>query len=95
MRPIAPTPPLRLLLAVVLIAAQAVAFAHDVDESAHPAQTVCDLCVAGHALGSAAAGGEVQCSLQRSGASHGLPSAVVQPTGPSHQPRQRAPPVSC
>lgn len=45
-----------LLVVLLLVAGQSLAFAHGVDEASHPAKTVCDLCIAGHPLGAAAGG---------------------------------------
>lgn len=44
------------LVVLLLVAGQSLAFAHGVDEASHPAKTVCDLCIAGQPLGAAAGG---------------------------------------
>lgn len=94
-RPLTRPALIRLLLAVVLMAAQSAALAHGVDEASHHAQTVCDLCVAGHALGSAAAGGELHWTANPSRDDTPATSSADVPLSPPLGPLPRAPPVSC
>lgn len=84
----------RLLFALILVSAQGAAFAHEVDGVSHQAQTLCDLCVAGHALGSAASAGTWQLSVEPAGDTRaaGAPTLLAPFRHPC--PRQRAPPVS-
>lgn len=84
----------RLLFAAILIAAQGAAFAHEVDEVSHQAQTLCDLCVAGHALGSAATAGAWQVPVEPADDARAVLAPTLLPASHHPCPRQRAPPVS-
>lgn len=87
-----------LLVVLMLVAGQSLALAHGVDEAStpHPAETVCDLCIASQPLG-AAASGSAAVGFALSVAESGfLPD--FHPPAPKRAyltPGQRAPPVSC
>lgn len=85
----------RLLVVVLLVAGQSLAFAHGVDEASHPAKTVCDLCIAGHPLG-AAAGGSPSAPEFPPVAEAGILPDIRPLAGTRARlvPGQRAPPVS-
>lgn len=84
-----------LLVVLLLVAGQSLAFAHDVDEAAHPAKTVCDLCLAGHPLG-AAAGGQATAAAALPAAAVGLLPDFhpLRPLAAHVLPGPRAPPLS-
>jgi hypothetical protein len=86
------------LVVLILVAGQSLALAHGVDEASipHPAETVCDLCIASQPLG-AAAGGSAAVGFDLSVAGDGL-LPDFHPLAPKRAyltPGQRAPPVSC
>ena len=87
-------PGLKLLLALLLAVAQAMALAHAVGEASHPSQTVCNLCVTGHSLGASVTPSEIRWVAQYQPPARGV--APPAPTVPykGHTPSQRAPPVS-
>lgn len=87
-----------LLVVLMLVAGQSLALAHGVDEASapHPAETVCDLCIASQPLG-AAAGSSAAAGFVISLAKDGL-LPDFHPPAPKRAyltPGQRAPPVSC
>lgn len=84
---------LRLCLLVLLLAGQAVALAHSVEEAIDPSHGVCHLCIASHAMGAAA--------VDNQSGELALPShhALLVPTlalprdgAPLFAPSQRGPP---
>lgn len=83
------------LVAVFLIAAQGLAFAHGIDEASHPAQNICDLCIAGHSLG-AATGGSDHSGLSHCRSGSGPLPEFRSLTLEHHfvSPTQRGPPLS-
>lgn len=84
-----------LLVVLLLVAGQSLAFAHDIDEAAHPAATVCDLCIASQPLGAAAGGTLVSETLPCAAGTGLLPEFAPPVPSPTYlSPGQRAPPVS-
>lgn len=87
-----------LLVVLMLVAGQSVALAHGVDEASapHPAETVCDLCIASQPLG-AAAGGSAAAGFDIFVSEDGLLPDFHPPASKRAYitPGQRAPPVSC
>lgn len=84
-----------LLVVLLLVAGQSLAFAHGVDEASHTTKTVCDLCIAGQPLG-AAAGGAATAAIVFPVSGLGL-MPEFHPLAPRHAyltPGPRAPPVS-
>lgn len=85
-----------ILVVLLLVAGQTLALAHGVDEASHPAETVCDLCIASQPLG-AAAGGSTAAGFDIFVAEDGLLPDFHPPASKRAYltPGQRAPPVSC
>lgn len=84
-----------LLVVLLLVAGQSLAFAHGVDEASHPAKTVCDLCIAGHPLGAATGGTASVPEFSPVAEAGVLPDVRPLAGTPAwFTPGQRAPPVS-
>lgn len=84
-----------LLVVLLLVAGQSLAFAHGVDEASHTTKTVCDLCIAGQPLGAAAGGGATAAIVFPVSALGSM--LEFHPPAPRHAyliPGPRAPPVS-
>lgn len=84
-----------LLVVLLLVAGQSLAFAHGVDEASHPAKTVCDLCIAGYPLGAGAGGSHTVTEFPLP--AQGILLVEFHPSVSSASyftPGQRAPPLS-